>query len=244
MCIHCGDSYERRHWIQGYPEPRIVYQCTSYIDAKQKKRRPSKAISEDIHNKAVCDVINEMFLGKNASFKELYKLIERHIHIEDVEEDINKCLDIQACIEDEINVILTQKGKATSDVELFMLDKQYKERINDYKELEAKIQELQIKEQNAKSAIVRLEEMNKVLAMDIITPGLLTKEIVKAFIKKIIVVDKTTVVMVIDSTGEIEPKAIKERRKEVAAQEPILTKEILLERHYRPERLTYKFVMI
>lgn len=125
-----------------------------------------------------------------------------------------------------------------------MLDKQYKERINDYKELEAKIQELQIKEQNAKSAIVRLEEMNKVLAMDIITPGLLTKEIVKAFIKKIIVVDKTTVVMVIDSTGEIEPKAIKERRKEVAAQEPILTKEILLERHYRPERLTYKVVMI
>ena len=244
MCIHCGDSYKRRHWIQGYPEPRIVYQCTNYIDAKQKKRCPSKAISEDILNKAVCDAINEMFLSKNASFKELYKLIERHIHIEDVEEDINKCLDIQARIEDEINVILAQKGKATSDIEHFMLDKQYKERINEYKDLEAKIHELQVKEQNAKLAIVRLEEMKKVLAMDIITPDLLTKEIVEAFIKKIIVVDKTTVVMVIDSTGEIEHKAIKEMRKEIANQEPILTKEILLERHYRPERLTYKVVMI
>lgn len=204
----------------------------------------AKAISEDILNKAVCDAINEMFLGKNASFKELYKLIERHIHIEDVEEYINKCLDIQARIEDEINVILAQKGKATSDIEHFMLDKQYKERINEYKDLEAKIHELQVKEQNAKLAIVRLEEMKKVLAMDIITPDLLTKEIVEAFIKKIIVVDKTTIVMVIDSTGEIEHKAIKEMRKEIANQEPILTKEILLERHYRPERLTYKVVMI
>lgn len=236
MCIHCGDSYKRRHWIQGYPEPRIVYQCTNYIDAKQKKRCPSKAISEDILNKAVCDAINEMFLGKNASFKEFYKLIEKHIHNEDVEDEINKCLDMQARIENEIDVILAQKGKATSDIEHFMLDKQYKERINEYKDLESKIHELQTKEQNAKSAVVRLEEMKRVLAMDIITPDLLTKEI--------IVIDKTTVVMVNDFTGEIESKAIKERRKEIANQEPILTKEILLERHYKPEKLTYKVVMI
>ena len=244
MCIHCGDSYKRRHWIQGYPEPRIVYQCTNYIDAKQKKRCPSKAISEDILDKAVCDAINEMFLGKNAPFKELYKLIEKHVHIEDVEDEINKCLDMQARIEDEINVILAQKGKTTTDIERFMLDKQYKERINEYKDLEAKIHELQVKEQNAKSAVVRLEEMKKVLAMNVITPDLLTKEIIEAFIKKIIVVDKTTVVMVIDSTGEIEPKAIKERRKEIANQEPILTKGVLLDRHFRPETLTYKVVMI
>lgn len=185
-----------------------------------------------------------MFLGKNASFKELYKLIERHIHFEDVEDEINKCLDMQARIEDEIDVILAQKGKATTDIEHFMLDKQYKERINEYKDLEAKIHELQVKEQNAKSAVVRLEEMMKVLAMDVITPDLLTKEIIEAFIKKIIVVDKTTVVMVIDSTGEIEPKTIKERRKEIANQEPILTKEVLLDRRFRPETLTYKVVMI
>lgn len=79
---------------------------------------------------------------------------------------------------------------------------------------------------------------------DVITPDLLTKEIIEAFIKKIIVVDKTTVVVVVASTGETEPKTIKERRKEIANQEPILIKEVLLERHFRPETLTYKVVMI
>ena len=79
---------------------------------------------------------------------------------------------------------------------------------------------------------------------DVITPDLLTKEIIEAFIKKIIVVDKTTVVMVVASTGETEPKTIKERRKEIANQEPILIKEVLLERHFRPETLTYKVVRI
>lgn len=78
--------------------------------------------------------------------------------------------------------------------------------------------------------------------MDVITPDLLTKEIIEAFIKKIIVVDKTTVVMVIDSAGEIEPKAIKKRRKEIANRESILTKEVLLDRHFRPETLTKPIV--
>ena len=31
LCSECGNTYKRRMWIQGYPEPRIVYQCNGFV---------------------------------------------------------------------------------------------------------------------------------------------------------------------------------------------------------------------
>lgn len=67
ICIHCGDTFKRRHWTQGYPEPRIVYQCNGYINGKLKERCPSHGISEDILMASVCDMINNLFINEDSS---------------------------------------------------------------------------------------------------------------------------------------------------------------------------------
>ena len=67
VCLTCGETYKRRHWIQGYPEPRIVYQCNGYINGKLKERCPSHGISEDILMASVCDIINNLFINEDSS---------------------------------------------------------------------------------------------------------------------------------------------------------------------------------
>ena len=52
VCLNCGNTYKRRHWTQGYAEPRIMFQCNNYINGYLVNKCHSQTISEDILLKA------------------------------------------------------------------------------------------------------------------------------------------------------------------------------------------------
>lgn len=90
VCLNCGNTYKRRHWTQGYAEPRIVFQCNNYINGYLVNKCHSQAISEDILLKATAEVINRVYLEKGKALHTLMKNIESQINVEGTEDQVNE----------------------------------------------------------------------------------------------------------------------------------------------------------
>lgn len=39
VCLNCGNTYKRRHWTQGYAEPRIMFQCNNFINGYEFRKQ-------------------------------------------------------------------------------------------------------------------------------------------------------------------------------------------------------------
>lgn len=244
MCIHCGNTYKRRQWTQGYPEPRIVYQCTNYVTSEPGHRCQGKPISEEIVQKTICEVINKIFIKDSTIFNKIYELISKHIEKDELIDEMDSLLERQNKIDNEIDLIISQKAIATTDDERIMLDRKYRTKIDEYKEIISKIDELEIKRKNNEYNILRLEEMKKTLAIDELTPEILTKQIVDAFIAKVIIVSREELIVCLHGRIQIDPRYIKENRESIIKQESILDGKVDLARPFRPEHLHYKVVLL
>ena len=244
MCIHCGDSYKRRHWTQGYKTPRIVYQCSNYIEGNPNERCPAKPISEDIIAKTLCEVINKVYLKDSCIFKTVFNLIKKNLEINEVTTDITVIQNKQSDLEKEITAILSQKAVATTSEEQFILDKSYRAKLEEYKGLDNQIAEALDKQKEADYAKQRIETIKSILNTDSITPELITKQIIDAFIAKVIIIDRQHIVIVIRVTEGLGNDYIKEHRYEIIDNDPILTGQVHLDRRFKPEDLEYKVVLI
>ena len=244
VCIHCGDTFKRRHWTQGYPEPRIVFQCSGYIDGEPHKRCPSKAISEDILLKTTCEVINRIYLSGSRNYNKVIANISKHHNEEYIQQQIDDALDKQKTIESEIDDIIRRKQSATDDVEKIILDKQYRERVSEYQRLDKLIFDLTQKQQDIEYAKIRIQKMGETLKGEKLTPDKLTKPIVETFIQAIIVNSKTDIVFVLPNSEKLNYQSIKDKRYELVDREAIIDGNVKLDRHFRPEQLHYKVVMM
>ena len=244
ICLNCGDTFKRRHWTQGYPEPRIVFQCSGYVGGEPTKRCPSKAISEDILLKTTCEVINKIYLNKGTAYNRVIANISKY-HNEDVlRQQIDEAYANQRAIESEIDDIIKKKQSTTDDIEKIILDKQYRERVIEYQRLNKLIFELSQKQQDAQYAKLRIKKMGETLKGEKLTPETLTKPIVDAFIQSIIVINKREVVFVLPNSEKANYIAIKEKRHDLINKEIIDDGDVKLDRHFRPEFLHYKVVMM
>lgn len=244
MCIHCGNTYKRRQWTQGYPEPRIVYQCTNYIEGDPGDRCEGKPISEEIVQKTLCEVINKIFVKDSTVFSRIYELITKHIKEDASIDEMDGLLEKQRQIDKEIDLIFSQKAIASTDDERVMLDRKYRAKIEEYKGITNQIEELQIKQKNNEYNVLRLEEMKKALSIKELTPELLTKQIVDAFIAKVIIINRKEIVICLNGNNQFDAKYIKENRKAIVKQKSILDGEVDLPRPFRPEYLHYKVVLL
>ena len=244
MCIHCGNTYKRRQWTQGYPEPRIVYQCTNYIEGDPGDRCEGKPISEEIVQKTLCEVINKIFVKDSTIFSRIYELITKHIEEDASLDEMDTLLEKQRQIDKEIDLIFSQKAIASTDDERVMLDRKYRAKIEEYKGITNQIEELQIKQKNNEYNVLRLEEMKKALSIKELTPELLTKQIVDAFIAKVIIINRKEIVICLNGNNQFDAKYIKENRKAIVKQKSILDGEVDLPRPFRPEHLHYKVVLL
>ena len=116
LCSECGNTYKRRMWIQGYPEPRIVYQCNGFVKGDIGHRCKNKNISEDILNKAICEIINAIYKSKEKIFSDISAIITKQIKIENVDKQLAEYNASKENIEKELDTIISQKSKATSDM--------------------------------------------------------------------------------------------------------------------------------
>ena len=243
LCGDCGRTYKRRQWIQGYPEPRIVYQCNGFISGEIGKRCKNKSISEDMLKKISCDVINNIYSSKKKVFKAINEIISETVKIDGVLDKIEKLELAQADIEKELDAIISQKAKATTDVEQDILDRKYRNNMNEYSHIESEISLLRSKQENIEATNIRVDKMKEVLSDEEITPDMLTQVIIQTFIQNIIVVDKNNVVVVIATTKNGNNKEIAEHRKEIIDSPALLENTIHVDRPFRPEKVHYKVVV-
>lgn len=243
VCLNCGNTYKRRHWTQGYAEPRIMFQCNNYINGYLINKCHSQAISEDILLKVTADVINRVYLEKGKALHTLMKNIESQINIEGTEDQVNELKRRQETIEDEIDEIIKKKQSA-DEVERILLEKQYRERIVAYHDLENQINDLLNKNRDAELAKHRLLNMGKSIKGEKLTSETPTKPIVQTCIESIIVVDKHNIVFVLPNNEKANYELIKERRAKLVEHTPVLEGNITYPRRFRPEHLHYKVVLM
>ena len=86
--------------------------------------------------------------------------------------------------------------------------------------------------------------MGETLKGEKLTPDKLTKPIVETFIQAIMVNSKTDIVFVLPNSEKLNYQSIKDKRYELVDREAIIDGNVKLDRHFRPEQLHYKVVMM
>ena len=244
LCGDCGRTYKRRQWTQGYKDgPRIVYQCNGFIMGVPGKRCQNKNISEDMLKKISCEVINRIYSSKKKVFNTINEIINNALKVEGVNDKIEKLELAKDDIEKELELIISQKAKAVNDVENDILDRRYRNQLNEYQHIESEIALLKTKQEDAEATNIRVEKMKEVLNNEEITPDMLTQVIIQTFIQNIIVVDKHHVVVIIATTKAGSNKDVAEHRKEIIELPPLLENTVHVDRPFRPEKVHYKVVV-
>lgn len=245
LCARCGSTYKRRQWTQGYKDgPRIVYQCNGYVYGEKGNRCDNKSVSEDAIYAAICEIINKAFLSKNKIVSQIKGLIESHLKVEGIENDIIALRESLEIIDKELDDITTKRARTKNDIELDVLERQYRNRMNEYKEISSQIQDYENKQKECEYTKHRLDKMRETLAKKEITPKMLTQELLRTLIQNILVVDKQHIVVVLSDSYTHTNAEIREKTKEIINAKPILEGTIHVARPFRPETLHYKAVLI
>ena len=100
MCIHCGNTYKRRQWTQGYPEPRIVYQC-----------------SDRTSNRSTCKKANiDLIVLEKCTAEVIHKFMSSNEHVyDDIKEIVTDCYTIDQ-IEITLKELQTERDKLTESI--------------------------------------------------------------------------------------------------------------------------------
>ena len=133
---------------------------------------------------------------------------------------------------------------ATNDVEIDILDRQYRTRMKEYKEIYKEIENLKSKQKDAGYTKVRMQKMKDILEKKEITPEMITQPLLQTLIQNVIIVDKEHIVIVLADSDVHTNKEVSNRRKELIDKEAILKGVVHIDRPFKPETLHYKVVMI
>lgn len=243
ICVHCGNTFTRREWINGGDGLRYMYQCSRYIHANPGERCKSKPVSENILHIATCEVINKLCSKVSG---DLFRRINKHINSclgkLDYTKAINEKLVERDKLDKEISFYLEQKMRSRDENERYYLDGKYSLAMKDIADLDAELKELEKKQMANEDIQQRLKTINKVLNIDGLTPDMLTIDIADAFIYKIIIVGKRDAVFCINTTNTFSMQDFIDKRKDLALQEPIFSGIVNCQGTQRNDFLNYKVV--
>ena len=247
ICLGCGASYKRRTWYKGYPDgqPKIMFQCNTYIYPTKELKCHSKPISENMILRACADIVNKIYLGNTSVFTKLTKVLTNTLSSEvDVNEELEKLLNKKSQLNNTIDFVLKERANADTAETRMMLDSRYQDLVNDYQNVVAEIQKVQDKTVMKKEAQIRLSKMIDILKGKEITYQMLTKDMMDVFFYRIIAVDKHEIVVTIDGSNKITLDKFRANRKEIAQMEPILKGTIKCKDPYKTQSLSYKVVVL
>ena len=245
ICHHCGYTFKRRTWYKGYPvgHPKIMFQCNLYINPTEKERCSARPISENMLLRMCAEIINTMYLGNTKVFDKISKVLEKTLSTENLDKELNKLLDQKTELNNNIDYVLKERMNATGDVRK-TLEQRYQDLVNDYQNVCDAIQKIQDKEADKQVIKQRLDAMLKILNGKEITYDMITKEMLDVFMYRIIAMDRTHVVVVIDGTNTVKLEELRARRKEIAELEPIYSNTIVAKDPKKRATLNYKVVVI
>lgn len=245
ICHHCGYTFKRRTWYKGYPEghPKIMFQCNLYINPTENERCNARPISENMLLRACAEIINTMYLGNSKVFDKVSKVLERTLSTENLDKELNKLLDQKTELNNNIDFVLKERMNASGDVRK-TLELRYQDLVNDYQNICDAIQKIQDRENDKVLIKQRLDAMLKILGGKEVTYEMITKEMLDVFMYRIIAIDRTHIVVVIDGTNTVKLEELRERRQEIAKLEPIFQSTIVAKDPRKKATLHYKVVVI
>lgn len=244
ICVHCGNGYTRRQWVNGGDGFRYLYQCSKYIHGEPGKRCEAKPISENVLMTASCEIINRICTDNGDVFKRIRDHINTLLSKRDFTDTINAKMKERDDLERQIDFFLEEKMRSRDENERYYLDNKYHYCIKQVNELNAELNELEKKQMEADSIHDRLRQINKILDIGEVTPKMLTIEIMDAFIYKIIAVSKREAVFVINKTNTLTYQDFIDKRKEIAFNEVMFKGIVNYQGTQRNDFLNYKVVAI
>lgn len=243
ICGECGNTYKRRKWTAGYPEPRIVFQCNGYIGGGLRERCKNKHVSEDAIYKAICEVIKKIFLSNGKVTSNIKRLIEKHMDVRTDYKKISELEGLLAKLDAQLDEIANKRSTAETEMEVEILDRQFRTRMNEYKEIRTQIDSIKSKQNDSGYTKDRMAKIKELLDNKEFTPDMINQPLLQSLVQNIIVVNKHNIVIVLTDTGIHKNKEVSDRRKELIEKKPILKNTVHVKRPFKSETLHYKVVM-
>lgn len=244
ICVHCGNGFTRRQWVNGSEGLRFLYQCSNYIHAEPGHRCQAKPVSENVLMTAACEIINKMCVDNGNIFKRVREHINSILAKRDFTDIIKEKMDRRETLEKEIDFFLREKMKSRDEGERYYLDNKYHNCIKEVNDLNAELKELEAKQIETDNLQERLRQINKILSVGEVTPEMLTVDIMDAFIYKIIAVSKREAVFVINETNTLTFQDFVDKRKEIVFNEVLFSGIVNCQGTQRNDYLNYKVVAI
>ena len=244
ICYHCGQTYKRRQWSKGYKTPKVMYQCSGYVEPKLKGRCVAKPIGEDILLEACAEVINELFISKTQVFEKLSKIMSNVFHEGATTEAIKKKEARRDELEKTINLLLEDRANAQDLTMRKFFDVKYVDACNEYGLIGKELEVLREKEENEIDLSTRYKKIQALIAGKKITPDMITKDMLDVFLYRIIVLGRNEIVFTVNATRTMGLEELRRKRKSVVEKTPIYNHTVQLKGTKKTFKLHYKVVVV
>lgn len=244
ICVHCGNNFTRRQWVNGSEGYRFMFQCSNYIHDEDGDRCQAKPISEKVLNAAAVEIINKLCSDSvNGNiFKRILNQINSLLGKTDLTQVIKDKMVQRTELEKEIDFYLEQKMRSRDENERYYLDGKYSKALREINALDDELKELEHKQMATENVQDRLKEINKILDIEELTPEMLTKDLADAFFYKVIAVSKREAVFCINATNSLTLQEFIDKRKELTFNKPIIQGIVNCQGTQRNDFLNYKVI--
>ena len=191
----------------------------------------------------IINYINTLYLGNSKVFDKVSKVLTKALSTDKLEEELNKLLDKKTELNSNIDYVLKERMNADGDLRK-TLEQRYEDLVNGYQNVCDAIQRIQDKESDKQVIKNRLDQMLRILGTKEVTYDMITKEMLDVFMYRMIAVDRTHVMVVIDGTNTVKLEELRARRKEIAELKPIYSNTIVAKDPKKRATLNYKVVVI
>jgi len=218
ICAQCGRTLKRRYWNYGKPSAHIVQQCGGYVEGKG--NCTAKATPLELIEGSTLKLINEVFLHDVHIMDTIYKIIQKTIHADHLDNDINRCRAERDEVEKLMSNLVDMKVKNMGITDA-LFNKKYHELSLQFKALSEQLTKYETEYAKSYDTQSRLDRIEAFLKKDAEGITELTTEIVRTFVYRMISISPTEMVYCVAGIKKYSDKEFSERRHEFCQLEPI-----------------------
>ncbi|MBN3490232.1 recombinase family protein [Acholeplasma equirhinis] len=218
VCAHCGRSLKRRYWNYGSSAQKVMLQCGGYLEGKG--NCDAKALTNDVVERVTAHVIDSLFMQDTSFIDLLFSITNKAISVGAAEDALIEKRELIIEIENEIESLidLHLKNPIPQDVfnkKLSAVNDRLIIAKNELSQMESSF----IKGHEAKE---RLATINNILRENKNGIKILTNNLIKAFIQKIISVNSDEIVFCMMSNRTYTDQAFAESIDKFLTHPPVI----------------------
>jgi len=215
ICNECGRTMKRRYWNYGQESNRVVLLCGGYIEGKN--NCTAKGIDYDLTMQAVDDAISSLYQKELSKTKDTRIVIDKLNSRADVYNANREVKLLEENLEEILTRLLsarTEKEKALLNAKYSEISQELQEKLNYSEKLKASSRILTSSEEKTKLIVDYLNQKKE-------KKGVLTGNVVSAFLYRIIAVDRENLVFCLTNDEEVDENYFIAHRNECIAKKPI-----------------------